>query len=149
MRTSFGERKPHPKRRNSRKISEKYGQKNQDGRLSITQVSLRRRNYWVECFINISKPCALEKYYSFKISKMLVVVKRATECFTRSVNVLSTQPHILLSLYTWKPARHQILNNWKILEESYHRTYHGKKNSLKLKHDHKSQYTYELLIIYI
>lgn len=100
MRTSFCERKSHPKTRDSRKVSEKYGQKNQAGRLPIAQVILRRKNYLVECFIHISKPCALEKYYSFKISKMFLVVKRATKYFTRSAKVLFTESQILLYLYT-------------------------------------------------
>lgn len=100
MRTSFGERKPHPKTRDSRKVSEKYGQKNQDGRLCIAQVSLRRRNYLLECFINISKASALKKYYSFKKSKMFLVVKGTTKCFPRSAKVLCMEPKILLSLYT-------------------------------------------------
>lgn len=79
MRTSFCDPKPHPMTRDSRIVSEKYGQKNQDGRLSIAQAFLRRRDYLVECFITISKPCALEKYYNFKITQMFLVVKRATK----------------------------------------------------------------------
>lgn len=114
MRTSFCERKPHPKKRDSRKVSEKYGQKNQAGRLSIAQVILRRRNYLVECFINISKPCALEKYYSFKISKMFLVVKRATKCFTRSAKVLFTvtNPVIPLYLKTGKAPNFLLIENF-------------------------------------